>query len=217
LTRTWPGWDVGWAYRGMFDLAAHPGITPPVMPKDPSLDELDEPVTELADLEDYDRAVITVATGGTVRAYEVNAGEPEPWTVGPSLLGLLREDQRTTGPERMPAMGLHLDVDRTRAGLWTTQWWNDIAEWWPRVWPGWALELWADRADEQVARADGALVLPPVDLARELERYGRRLDDLWSTRLREVRSRPVDPTSPADAVDLSQAEYTEARRRAIAP
>jgi hypothetical protein len=215
LTRTWPGWDVEWAYRWLFDLAAYPGVTPPVVPKNPGLDDLDEPVTELEDLEDDDpRAVVTVATGGTVRAYEVRAYEPKPWTVGPSLLDLLREDQRTAEPEQMPTVGLHLDVDRTRAGLWTTEWWYDIEEWWPHAWPGWAMELWGDRADEQVARSDGALVLPAVDLATEIERYGRRLDHLWSHRLRETRIQPVDPNSPADAVGLSQAEYTEARRRA---
>jgi len=215
LTRTWPGWDVEWAFRWMFDLAAYPGVTPPVAPKNRSRDDLDELVTDLADLDDDDpRAVVTVAAGGTIRAYEVPAYEPVPWAVGPSLLGLLREDQRTAGPEQRPIMGLHLDVDRTRAGLWTTRWWYDIDEWWTRIWPGWSLQLWGDRADEQVARTDGALVLPRVDLAEEIERYGRRLDHLWSTRVREERSGPADPKSPADVVDLSRAEYLEARRQA---
>jgi hypothetical protein len=199
----------------MFDLAAYPGVAPPVWP-DEGPDEPDDPVTELDDLDDDDpRAVVTVATGSTVRAYEVRAYEPKPWAVGPALLDLLREDQRTTGLDQVPVMGLHLDLDRTRAGVWTTRWWYDIDEWWPRAWPGWSLDLWSDRADEQVARAGGTLVLPAVDLAKELERYGRRLDHLWSHRLRETRDQPIDPASAADAVDLSQAEYLEARRRAI--
>lgn len=210
LTRTWPGWQVGWAYGWLTDFASYPGVLAPVAPQ--VLNSV-EPVDALAALDERDRAVVTVrASGGEGRTYEMNVlAGPEPWWIGTRLLELLREDQRCIRPTRMPVMGMHVDVDDAAAGVWTTRWWPGLKDSWSQLWPGWSLEFW-DRSEEHVARTGGALELPSIDPDAELDRYARRLDGLWLPILRERRKSPVDPTYPADFVDLSERDYQRQRR-----
>jgi hypothetical protein len=199
LTRTWPGWRIGWAYRGASDFYDHPVVRPPARPDDdpPTLSE----VTRLT-ADGHYLAPVTVADGQGVRAYRVSLEEGEPWLVGPRVLDLLRDDLRCTTLPAPPLCGMHIDVPTKTVGLWTVETWTGLREAWPEIWPGWSLELWDDRFTEQVNRATGSLVLPDIEMERELRVYGERLDDLWLQGEHEL-------------VHLSEDEYRRQRQQAI--
>jgi hypothetical protein len=73
-------------------------------------------------------------------------------------------------------MGLHLEPETRRAGLWSIEPVCGIREAWARLWPGWELEFWTDRYVNQVNRS--GFPLPPPrrdealdDLAKRVEMY----------------------------------------------
>jgi hypothetical protein len=189
LTRTWPGWHIGWAYRDASDFYDHPVVNPPAKPDHvpPALLE----VTRLTASGDY-LAPVTVVDSDGVRAYKMSLEEGEPWLVGPRVLDLLREDLRCTTLPAPPLCGMHIDVGAKTAGVWTVETWTGLREAWPDMWPGWSLELWDDRSMEQVNRAAGSLTLPDIEIGRELRAYGERLDDLWLQGEHELIHLPED-------------------------
>jgi hypothetical protein len=231
LTRTWPGWEIRWAYADKEDFAEYPGVRPSVVTDGVHLPDLsaDNP----ADLDELpDDVTVTVADRtGDVRAYAVNYA---PWELGPKIVDFLHDDQRCRTVERMPRLGMHLDLTTATAGFWTgtSRYWQDLRESWPYLWPGWSLQLWDDRWQEQVGRAAGELTLPPVDVVAARVGYAERLDDLWVPFLRESRIDPfwrkriyegihwevMAPVyEPLLRADLSKAEYERLRRLATTP
>jgi hypothetical protein len=125
-----------------------------------------------ADLTDQEPvALVTVGSTG----YGLVADDSRPWWLGPQLLDLLTP-QRQISWSPMPQMGLHLDPDGRRAGLWSIAPVCGIREAWARLWPGWELEFWTDRYVNQVRRSGFALPSPHRDaalddLARRVETY----------------------------------------------
>ncbi|GAA3208099.1 hypothetical protein ACFO1B_18820 [Dactylosporangium siamense] len=60
--------------------------------------------------------------------------------------------------------GLHLDPGTRTAGVWSAvRPLQGLAGYWPRLWPGWTLQLWDDRSDEQLQRCAGSVTFPTVD------------------------------------------------------
>jgi len=159
FARVWSGWRVEWAYDGIGDLARYLGVDPAVVRA---------PVP--AGLTDADLAQenpIALVTVGSA-AYGLVAGDGPPWWLGPDLLDLLTPERRIT-ESPMPQMGLHLDPQARRAGLWSIQPLCGIRDAWPRLWPAWELEFWADRYVDQLDRSGFPLIGPGT---------GEALDDL---------------------------------------
>ena len=227
LTRAWPGWESHWAYDGQSELADYVGVDPArVVAGDGerTVETADEiPVAE-SQRDGPFRASVTVAVpDGMAIVYELPAW-PEPWWYGPRLLDLLRPEHRREAFDALPRRGIHIDPTRLTAGLWETVTWDRLAVAWPRIWPGWTLLSWQDRYEEQIVRAGGALVLPELDLARERERYGQRLDRAWVPTLAESRDHPAwqflyeDPSPlaarhhyPTFKTGLTTARYADLR------
>lgn len=85
---------------------------------------------------------------------------------GPALLDRLRGGgaERLELPE-VPSSGVHVDEAGRRLGLWTTDGAPGLASALPGLWPGWTIELWGDRYEQQLDRAGGAVAGPSIDLS----------------------------------------------------
>jgi hypothetical protein len=166
LGQTWPGWTVGWAYKGIGEIASGVDV---VLVGDPLAFTAD--ATLLAEAAPDEIAegywtLLTVRSGSDeVRAWPVTPYGPVHlvWG-GEPLLNVLPDPGRAResfdGPP--PAFGLHLDLPGRRLGWWTasSSGPRELVE--PR-WPGWAVQFWEDRYEEQVSACAGALRLPAVD------------------------------------------------------
>jgi hypothetical protein len=159
--RTWPGWQVRWAYDGIADMERHLGIDPtagnrpvrgprPLYPR--GRGEEWKP--------DY---VVTVAGPATRPAvYGPNWHATPPWWVGPALLDELDEAGRDPVFTAVPSAGMHLDPATRTAGIWAVERSLDgLTAQWPRVWPGWRLEFWEDQIPQHLARCGDAAVHIP--------------------------------------------------------
>jgi hypothetical protein len=166
LARVWAGWRIEWAYDGIADLARYLGV-------DAALVRATTPAkltdTDLAGQDPV--ALVTVGSTG----YGLVADDSHPWWLGPHLLDLLTPERQISWSP-MPRMGLHLEPEMRRAGLWSIEPICGIREAWARLWPGWELEFWTDRYVNQVNRS--GFPLPPPrrdealdDLAKRVEMY----------------------------------------------
>lgn len=177
LGQTWPGWAVSWAYKGITEIASYVDVVlvddPPGVSADRALVTEPEP-DEMAE---GSWALLTVRSDADgVRAWALAAyGEAHPVWGGERLLAVLPgpDRARQAFDGRPPAYGLHLDVP----GRWLGWWAVGIAGPYELVapqWPGWRVEFWQDRYEEQVEACAGAVRLPAVDPLRglaEIEEY----------------------------------------------
>jgi hypothetical protein len=165
--RTWPGWQVRWAYDGIADMERHLGIDPTAG---------DRPVCGPRPLYPRGRGdqwkpdyVVTVAGPATRPAvYGPNWHATPPWWVGPALLDELDEADRDPVFTAVPSAGMHLDPATRTAGIWAVERSLDgLTAQWPRVWPGWRLEFWEDQIPQHLARCgDAAVHIPLPDAQR---------------------------------------------------
>jgi hypothetical protein len=233
LARAWPGWEIRWAYRGRDDFCDYPGLVNPAPaayarfryePAGRGPGPAAEPVFDLSGL-DHQGGVYTVDRGD-----------------GPIAMGVYNDDAVAAGPqfadwaavppgpvrlEWHPPRGLHVDVPARTVGIWTHFDYGALARSWPDLWPGWRLELWEDRAEEQVRRCGGALTMPPPDLDGARRKFGRDLDSQWLECTREWWTNPdyrafylvVAPTPwryrPFVAAGLTEDAYADLRERAV--
>ncbi|MDZ5447120.1 hypothetical protein U2F26_31135 [Micromonospora sp. 4G57] len=176
--RTWGGWTVSWAYDGIGDLVAYLGEEPDQVRSERAWwDGLypdggqrpDGPVEYL----------VSVADAGRCRPYALPVESCPPWRLGPRLLDRLDPRDLVTACSTHPTAGLHLDVARRRAGLWSIRPLAGLAEDWSELWPGWELELWGDDLSRQVAECGGTVNVPGVDLAAERATLAERVDRYW--------------------------------------
>jgi len=107
------------------------------------------------------------------------------FALGPSLADWAADSGGPVTLGHHPRRGAHIDVPARTVGIWTEDDYGGIARSWADIWPGWTLDLWEDRAAEQVRRARGALALPAADLAGVWVDYGRNLDQRWLECTRE--------------------------------
>ncbi|MGW0520637.1 hypothetical protein [Crossiella sp. NPDC003009] len=173
LARTWPGWQVRWAYRGMAELRGWVGLPPGQQPPEP-------PEELSADPEFAFDSLVSVRMAEGIRAYSVDPEDDALAWLGPRLLDLLPAEGLVRSGEYLPGSGLHLDLVGRELGLWTTGTLPGEVDELAARWPGWRVRFWADRFAEQFGRIGHAVRLPPVDLAAgltELEaRFRRGLD-----------------------------------------
>ncbi|WP_433479407.1 hypothetical protein ACQPZP_21610 [Spirillospora sp. CA-142024] len=161
LALTWPGWTVRWAYDGIGDLAAAAGVARSVVRR-PDEEERVMPGETETDLE-WEVHLLTVRAAGETTAYPLFSEAHTAWQ-GPGLLerppsgGRSRLDLPTT-----PASGLHVDVAARTAGVWLGACSTGLVPELDGLWPGWRVEFWEDRYEEQIARCGGAVTVPDPD------------------------------------------------------
>jgi hypothetical protein len=235
LPLTWPGWTVRWAYDGVGDLAAASDVDRSVVRR-PFEDEWLLPDTALP--ADHDDAVhlLTVVSGG-VTAYPLPDEIHTGWH-GPRLLNRLPAGglARVELPE-LPASGLHIDAGARAVGVWLTDHCAGLVPALHEQWPGWHVEFWEDRYEEQLDRCRGAVTatVPVPDPATALDELVSNLGDrighdpmpanlaLLAERLKERPTdrvevnpylnehRHVDPTAQEWAAVLRAADELRAR------
>ncbi|MFC5007112.1 hypothetical protein ACFPIJ_56075 [Dactylosporangium cerinum] len=170
VTRTWPGWQVRWAYDGIADLMDHAGADSSHLrgkPAEPAAlywrERTEQLPPHLRDRIEQmpPRYVVTI---GDTQAYGLGWNAVAPWRVGPGLIEQLDPADRITTAETMPEAGMHLDPSTRTAGVWSAvQPLHGLAGYWPRLWPGWTLLLWDDRSGEQLQRCAGSVTFPAAE------------------------------------------------------
>lgn len=168
IRAAWPGWQIRWAYGGVEDVVAHLGI-----------DRLSvrterKPIDKLTPVfEEYPQDGLFVLTirheDGMLRGYSLFHEFGEPIWAGPALIdmaagltpvpgrGVMSEDD--TGPD----FGSHLDVARREAGFWTAGSFRGSLDDVVRCWPGWRVEFWEDRHEEQTRRCGAGFAMFPFE------------------------------------------------------
>ncbi|MCO5994806.1 hypothetical protein [Actinoallomurus rhizosphaericola] len=63
----------------------------------------------------------------------------------------------------IPEGGLHVDVRSRTAGAWTIESVPGLLPALPDLWPGWRVEFWEDRYEEQARRCGDAVTFPPAE------------------------------------------------------
>jgi hypothetical protein len=174
LARTWPGWDVRWAYGGLGDIVAHVDLDPAIV----RVERRTDPQLS-AGGPDYISCLVTVrGTTGEVDTFALRGGLSCVWR-GPDIVVALPGRARIAECLEHPESGLHIDLATRTAGLWTTNTLPGTSDELARRWPGWRVEFWADRWLEQIDRCAGAVVIPRVDLRSGLETLSDRLSRAW--------------------------------------
>lgn len=159
LAIVWPGFSISWAYDGTVEIARYVGSSITVQDK-PSRPELllAEDVAKLHHL------VSVIGDDGSLRIWPLWWGDNAAWC-GPSLIDMLPGDgQRAVELGTLPASGVHVDVSDKRLGVWLTNPVPGLSRWLGQLWPGWRIELWADRYEEQFGRCRSSIAAPELDI-----------------------------------------------------
>jgi hypothetical protein len=163
LSHTWPGYEVGWAYGGTEELVDYVGAERHWCPGRAGLK-----LHRVYNHSDMCHLVSVVHPDHGLRLRALAWGYSAAWQ-GPAMLNTLpgkgvKQLRRTTIPES----GVHVDVEKHAVGVWTTSEARGLFDLLQERWPGWHAECWDDRYEEQVARCDGALRVPSLDLVAGL-------------------------------------------------
>ncbi|MEV4320518.1 hypothetical protein [Actinocrispum sp. NPDC049592] len=165
LGLTWPAWDVRWAYDGIADIRAYLGL------------EYSEAPTGHAFIEPspaeggMDQLVSVTREDGTTDAYGLELPVTEMLTCGPDCADLLPASAKVTACEWMPRSGVHIDHSAKTIGVWTIDSLSGLAD--AVAWPGWKVEMWADRYTEQLDRC--GVTVPDWSLADGLRTLAARV------------------------------------------
>jgi hypothetical protein len=184
LAQTWPQWTVRWAYQELVDVIAHLGLDPaivatPDVNHDPFRGATGLRPADADDLASGYWALLTVRDNdGGLLAWPVARHLNHAAWAGERLLESLpaKAAARSAISGRPPHWGLHIDVADRRVGLWTASTVGPWSEHAPALWPGWAVEFWQDRYEQHLAACDGAVLAPPVDVARGFDELAAGLD-----------------------------------------
>jgi hypothetical protein len=180
LEQMWPGWTVRWAYDGIGDLAAAAGVDRSAV-RAPDEEERLLPEETVTDL-DEEVHLLTVRTPEGCVAYPLGWYVHTAWQ-GPALLDRLPAGGRSRLDLReIPSGGLHVDTGARTAGVWINGSRTGLVPALGGLWPGWRVEFWEDRYEEQLARCGGTVTAPGADLAAALDEVvatlgARRGDD----------------------------------------
>lgn len=160
-----------------------------------------------ADSEDLqeDWALLTVQPAdGPLRAWAAPPG-PHPLGAGADLLDIVqRWDAVEVIEGQPPQAGLHADLATRSVGWWSTAPAPGLGDIAGSRWPGWRVELWADRYERQVQLCAGAVRVPGLDVAAGFDSLAARL------------ARPgVDPVAGAE--DIAEVLRSEGRIVELTP
>lgn len=169
LGRTWPrDWNVRWAYDGIGDLAAQVGVDRSVVRADaPDAREMPDRVE--TDLTWACHLVTVRRSDGGLSAWPLWQDCHTAWQ-GPAVLDRLPEGAcERLALDAVPESGLNLDVAERVAGVWVGDTAPGLLPALSGLWPGWRVEFWEDRYEEQLARTGGAVTVPDHDPVAELD------------------------------------------------
>lgn len=213
LARTWPGWRLRWAYDGIGDLAAAVGVDRAHVRFLAGSRLVD---TAVLDEFEYVQHLLTVESVAGLCVYPLSETDHTAWH-GPTLLDLLPAgDVADLELCRTPTGGLHVNTVTRTIGVWIGFTEPGLLSALHELWPGWRIEFWEDRYQEQLARCGGAVRIEIPDPIETLDtvlewlrkRLGHnpvesmldRVTELYSDS--EVRLNPHftehEPVDPAD-------------------
>ncbi|WP_234794200.1 hypothetical protein [Mycolicibacterium flavescens] len=174
LALTWPDFAVGWAYGGTEELAAYVGAQRPwKRGRTPPELKLAQKPRSLCHL------VSVAGADGEVRFWPLWWGSSAAWH-GPELVDRLPgQGIRRLKLGMIPESGVHVDVPTRRIGAWVTSEVGLLFEMLPELWPGWQVQRWDDRYEEQLTRCHGSLSLPELDLAGGIDVAQRWIGDRY--------------------------------------
>jgi hypothetical protein len=160
LARTWPGWEIRWAYDGIADLVAYLGLdraevhtdAHTVLEPDPARDD------------EFDQLVSVTRASGETEAYGLVLPIHEVLGWGPESVELLPSDARVSTCE-LPRSGVHIDFTTKTIGMWTMDAFCGLAD--KLSWPGWQVEVWDDRYTEHLDKCE--VTVPDWSLADGLK------------------------------------------------
>ncbi|MFD9487469.1 hypothetical protein ACFWBX_26580 [Streptomyces sp. NPDC059991] len=181
LRHAWPGWQLRWTYDGPAELRAYLGLDPGAV-RDPrgevyagaALAPGDEELAE-------DDPLATVVTVGAGRCHLVAATADHPVAEGPALLERLDSAPEHGRCELAVLSGLHVDPARRRVGWWLLGAQAGAYEMASR-WPGWTVEFWQDRWQEQTRAAGDRFAPPPADRLQALVDVRDEAREHWAGR-----------------------------------
>ncbi|MFK8909367.1 hypothetical protein [Streptomyces sp. YS-3] len=227
LRHAWPGWQVRWTYDGPAELRAYLGLDPDAV-RDPGREvragaALAPGDQELAE----DDPLATVVTVGTGRCHLLAATGEHPVAGGPALLERLAPEPGHDGCRLAVLSGLHVDPVRRRVGWWLLGA-QAGAYGMESRWPGWTVEFWQDRWQEQTRAAGGLFVPPPVERRQALVDVRDEAREHWAGRGDAASRRPARaldpgpvsggaflPDVPADLAPAALLSVDSAWRRAV--
>ncbi|MEV6550968.1 hypothetical protein AB0M57_19990 [Streptomyces sp. NPDC051597] len=227
LRHSWPGWQVRWTFDGPAELRAYLGLDPDAV-RDPGREvRAGAPLApgdgELAE----DDPLATVVTVGTGRCHLLAAAGDHPVAEGPALLDRLAAAPDHGRCEFAVLSGLHVDPARRLVGWWLLAAQAGAYQMEAR-WPGWTVEFWQDRWQEQARAADGRFAPPPVERRQALVDVRDEAREHWAGRgsgarrgpARSLGPGPVDgggflPDVPADLAPAALLSVDSAWRRAV--
>jgi len=156
----WPGYSISWAYDATAEIAAYVGASFPMR------DRASQPELTLADDTTGLHHLVTVlGPDGMIRAWPLWWGSSAAWH-GPRLLEMLPgAGFHALELGRIPESGVHVDVLGKALGVWLTNPDPGLFRWLGRLWPGWRIDRWDDRYEEQFLRCGPSITAPDVDLA----------------------------------------------------
>lgn len=160
LAMMWPGYTVSWMYYGAAEIAAYVGAPFPLRdgPWEPEL-RIAEDTSRLHHL------VTVVDDDGVLRCWSLHWGSSAAWH-GPSLRDKLPGAGRhAVELGVLPESGVHVDVPERAIGIWLTNPAPGLLRQLGELWPGWRIEIWGDRYEEQLFRCGPSVSAPDLDIA----------------------------------------------------
>ncbi|GAA0597113.1 hypothetical protein [Streptomyces crystallinus] len=184
LHQAWPGWQLRWTYDGPAELRAYLGLDPSAV-RDPLGEVHAGAVLAPGDLGDdalgEDDPLATLVTVGADRCHLVAATGDHPVAEGPAVLDRLESAPDHGRCELAVLSGLHVDPARRRVGWWLLGAQPGAYEMAAR-WPGWTVEFWQDRWQEQARAAGDRFAPPPVERVQALADVRDEARERWAGR-----------------------------------
>jgi len=160
LRTIWSGYSISWAYDATAEIAAYVGAPAPMRDK-PSHPEL----KLAADTSRLHHLVTVLGCDGVTRGWPLWWGSSAAWH-GPRLIEMLPgEGARVLDLAMLPESGVHVDMPGKTVGVWVTNPVPGLFRWLAQLWPGWHIEWWDDRYEEQLLRCAPGITAPELDLA----------------------------------------------------
>lgn len=160
LAIVWPGFSIRWLYDGTAEVASYVGASFSLRDK-PSQPEL----KLVSDITKLHHLVTVFGADGQLRVWPLWWGSNAAWH-GPNLLRMLPGAGRDAVKLGIvPESGVHVDERSKTLGVWMTTSVPGLTRWLAGLWPGWRVELWDDRYEEQLLRCGPAVTAPELDIA----------------------------------------------------
>jgi hypothetical protein len=180
LARTWPGWEVRWAYDGLEDVVAHVGVE-----RESVRSELGSrpggPLHAAApDEPDFTIAVTVTYRDGPQAHAVFGENVSDVLAHGPDVVRQLLPGSRVSRLPHIPYGGVHIDVPARRVAAWTRGNFLGGAAAADRLagWPGWEWTCWYDAHVRQQEASAGALAFAAPDPAAGVRAWTAQLDEL---------------------------------------